>query len=720
MICAMELAHPLDGLDAHPWAHAAHAYGSAEDLPDVLRALTGDDQEAADEAISELYGSVIHQGTVYAASAEAAPFLARVAAAGYMTADVLRLLGDLAESDDEYGVEPGTVRRAVAAQLPLLIPLLGDADPEVRRAAVWAVGHTRAEAIALPEVRGRWDTEREPLVRAELLDAIARLDVKAATALAREHLDAEHPAPLRLTAVLVCLDAGVAWGPEHHDGVLSLLPASSLGAERLDTDRAEPLHFVVEALLRRATEADTTAAIDLLDAALRDGRTEVQSEAVWAAESAVTLSRSAADRLLPAVLALLGSAGTAVGALRLLTPLGPRAVAAAPALTALAAHPSSAPGDDLADRALAALVLVAPEEAAPLLARDLTRRPWALDAAAGLRAPEDTPFPFHPELLDAVRARLAEGELPGNEPWQLTRLLRQWGGKAAPALPELYAVLDRYPLTVGPAVAAVAADCPPDERLRAANALRPAAEDGPLAAARAHHDLTGDTGVLLARIGRALASGADDVRHAATVAGELGPEAAPLADALRAALSDADARCVTPVLDADVATADALWRITRDARVVVPVLDSVFARAGDEPWFRWTSIRAARVSALLGPAGRPLVPRLEALLADPEKVPSAVLALVAVSAEDSLDRPRLAGLVLTSAEGGADALEACDALAALGPDASTDDHLRRLTDLAERDLRVVRAGIDGEVVRKDELLRARAREVVAGWRLGPA
>jgi hypothetical protein len=78
----MDLAHALEGLDTHPWADITHAYGSAEDLPALLRALVGDDADAADEAVSEVYGSVLHQGTVYAASAEVAPFLARVAAAG--------------------------------------------------------------------------------------------------------------------------------------------------------------------------------------------------------------------------------------------------------------------------------------------------------------------------------------------------------------------------------------------------------------------------------------------------------------------------------------------------------------------------------------------------------------------------------------------------------------------------------------------------------------
>ncbi|MFD7014786.1 hypothetical protein [Streptomyces sp. NPDC059928] len=89
----MELVRPLDGLDSHPWSAFSHAYVSADDLPDLLRALVGADAAAADEALSQLYGGVLHQGTVYAASAESVPFLARIAVAGHRTADILSGVG---------------------------------------------------------------------------------------------------------------------------------------------------------------------------------------------------------------------------------------------------------------------------------------------------------------------------------------------------------------------------------------------------------------------------------------------------------------------------------------------------------------------------------------------------------------------------------------------------------------------------------------------------
>lgn len=68
----------LDRLDEAGWAGLSHAYGSAEDVPALLR-QAGSGGDGAGDAISELYGSLFHQGTVYPATAAAVPFLAELA-----------------------------------------------------------------------------------------------------------------------------------------------------------------------------------------------------------------------------------------------------------------------------------------------------------------------------------------------------------------------------------------------------------------------------------------------------------------------------------------------------------------------------------------------------------------------------------------------------------------------------------------------------------------
>ncbi|MEW2133371.1 HEAT repeat domain-containing protein [Streptomyces sp. NPDC005435] len=704
----MELSTALAGLDAHPWTTVHHAYGPAEDLPGLLRAFA-EGGEDAEEALDELYGSIVHQGTVYAASVDAAPYLARIAASGRQTVDALRLLGCLAESEDEHGVEPGAVRAAVTAQLPLLIPLLADEDAAVRQAACWTAGHTRDTRTALPAVRARLAAETEPVVRAELLTAYGRLDRAGALAEARSLLGPDTPAPLRLAAVFAALDAGEPWLAAHHDAVLGLLPARETGRSGYADEHREPLRAIVGTLLERDTDADRESALALLDTALRDERPEVRAEALWAADHACTVSRGAPRRLIPAMAPLAADRA----ATQLLGKLGPAAAEAAPVLAGLAAGPD----DEAADQALAALVLVAPRTAAPLLARSFGRRPRAMRHAAGSHAPADTPFPFDPELFAAVRARLAAKarERPEgredcgctttedhNDTAQLVHLLRQWGPQAAGALPELCAVLPRFQYAAT-AITAVAAGLGPQQREQAATVLR--ADAGKLSVARALHELTGETGPLLAAAEAALATGGREGVEGARALAGLGPEAARILPVLRTVLGRTIDRDTTPEVDTDLALAFALWRIAGDAAEVVPVLASVFDRCGGERWFRWTTTRAAREIAVLGLAGRPLTTRLHALLDDPAQAPSAVLGLLAVADPAGLDRTRLAEAALHSAETRADLKGACDALRALAATLTPEQH-RRLTALATGDRRLVVSGFADTMIREDEELRA--------------
>ncbi|MGW4539673.1 hypothetical protein ACWEOP_17605 [Streptomyces chartreusis] len=797
----MDLADVLAGLDDRPWGDVEHAYGSAEDVPAVLRALADDDPETAGAALHELYGNIWHQGTVYAATVEAVPFLARLAAAGYRSADVLVLLGSIAESEDEYGVPRGACRAAVAAQLPLVLPLLDAGDAQVRQSAAWMCGHaaggerTRSglEGTAsglegarpvsdgtgsglygtrpVPEAIGsalerRWVVEGEPVVRAELLAAMVRLDPAAAVGAATAALDPTGPAELRLAGVLACLDAGLPWSAVHHDTVLALLPANDLVSGRFDEDRREPLQAVVDILLRRATADDREAAFGLLEAALALPGPDARAEAVWAADHACMNSRSAPGRLLPSLVRLLGDPSAAP---RVLSLLGKTAggtggevdggsadvgagsaevdagsadvaEALADALAGLATGTgtgtatstdsdsaadsesgtstgSGSGSDGTADQALAVLVAVAPERAARLLAVDLPGRPRALTVAAGERGlgtARAATLPFASELLDAVRRRLADPGVQGNEAIDLTLLLTSWGTQASAAIPELLDALPRVPL-VGPK--ALVALCPAhgpvrdrvEDRLR--EAARKGPEEGRPAAAHALFELTGDAEPLRTAVRKGLAGKLYDIRDAARRGAELGSAGAELVPALRAALGDPGQGRTIPRLDADIELAEALWRITGEADEAVRVLASVLAES-DGPWFNWTGVRAARLAAQLGPVARPLRPVLESMLGTPLHAPACALALLAIGVEDEARRA-LADPVLTSAEHNADPDTALEALTSLGGPALRQDHLNRLTALADGDRRVVNSGLEHRIIRADERLRIRARATLS-------
>ncbi|MBP5934635.1 hypothetical protein F3K43_00060 [Streptomyces sp. LBUM 1476] len=88
---------PPADLDDIQWHTLTHAYGTAEDVPALIRALY-EGGEQAQEALGELYGTVYHQGSVYEASAPAVPFLAHAARhAPAQRASLLMLLAALAD-----------------------------------------------------------------------------------------------------------------------------------------------------------------------------------------------------------------------------------------------------------------------------------------------------------------------------------------------------------------------------------------------------------------------------------------------------------------------------------------------------------------------------------------------------------------------------------------------------------------------------------------------
>lgn len=71
----------LDRLDDIPWNCLTHAYGSAKDIPDLLRSLRTEPTETGEDLpLWQLFSNIWHQGTVYEATAYAVPFLIELAA----------------------------------------------------------------------------------------------------------------------------------------------------------------------------------------------------------------------------------------------------------------------------------------------------------------------------------------------------------------------------------------------------------------------------------------------------------------------------------------------------------------------------------------------------------------------------------------------------------------------------------------------------------------
>ncbi|QGI69783.1 uncharacterized protein FFB20_06995 [Fusarium fujikuroi] len=70
-----ENTDPLAGLDSIDWSQLSHAYGSADDVPQLLKDLQSTDPEVYKTALTKCWSNIYHQGSRYSASVEAIPFL---------------------------------------------------------------------------------------------------------------------------------------------------------------------------------------------------------------------------------------------------------------------------------------------------------------------------------------------------------------------------------------------------------------------------------------------------------------------------------------------------------------------------------------------------------------------------------------------------------------------------------------------------------------------
>ncbi|WP_143076756.1 hypothetical protein [Streptomyces sp. MUSC 14] len=74
-----ELAEPIDPaevLAATHWGALEHAYGPADDVPEMLTGLTHVDEGVRSRALSDVHHVVHHQNTLYTATAPAALYVA--------------------------------------------------------------------------------------------------------------------------------------------------------------------------------------------------------------------------------------------------------------------------------------------------------------------------------------------------------------------------------------------------------------------------------------------------------------------------------------------------------------------------------------------------------------------------------------------------------------------------------------------------------------------
>lgn len=192
----------LENLDKIDWSNLGHAYGPAEDVPDLLRSLASADEDERSNAIHDLCGNIWHQGTVYQATAYAVPFLLELLESPEVGGkdDILVLLAHLARGTSYHDVHQhlshhkeeakeqewqdkiqkelgwvGDVKAAVKAGENLYLGFLNDADERLRDAAAYLLATLGTSARLAEAVWKRLEKENVEQVRVSLMLAFGML-----------------------------------------------------------------------------------------------------------------------------------------------------------------------------------------------------------------------------------------------------------------------------------------------------------------------------------------------------------------------------------------------------------------------------------------------------------------------------------------------------------------------------------------------------------------
>ncbi|MGW9437367.1 HEAT repeat domain-containing protein [Streptomyces sp. NPDC055607] len=645
----------LTGIEEVDWASLGHAYGPADDVPELLRGLASADPAERETALDGMYGAVHHQGDVYDSTLACIPFLLELVADPGVRdrggiVELLTSIGGIElDDEEELGELPGMegeflpaanyamAAAAIAAGAGVFLGLVSDPDPEVRLAAPCALASLHPEpARVLTLLRERLTVERDTEVRLALVAAVGQLALRHASLRAEtvEWLGwlaraAQDPG-LRLAALAQrarCApgeipDDVVPWvtglleeirtasatgtGPgTPRDSAPTLIGQVREFLEEHAAGRPAPWTEELLRTLHAALDDRVDDRIALVLAQLRSPDRWQRADAIWLCGSLIRVWRGRYEEVVRLVGEQLHDPEprlreAATSFLERLFELG------APAADALAARLASAPpgpaggygavGRSGREGALLALARAGDIRAVPLLARALEGedevRRELLYATDGLG-------PSAAMLAPALRRRLARVELDERLYDRAAPLLHALAAvRGAQALPEVLRVLrgasaNRRDRVREAALRTLAAFGPAARE--AVPELRELLADGSAAvsaaAARALWAAEEDTAEVLPVLERWLRPGLPDADRCAA-ARVLG-EIGPAAASAAPALRPALASRDPWVR---VRAAAALWRVTGEAEEVLPVLLAA-----------WEENRHARVDiaeclAEMGPA----------------------------------------------------------------------------------------------------------------------
>jgi HEAT repeat protein len=460
----------LEHLDEVNWRSLTHAYGTAEDVPVLLRRLAAGNAEEQRNVIYEFFGNIWHQGTVYEASAHAVPFLIEILNAPSIGCrpDILHLLQALASGSSYHDVHQSlesyqgqrqtpefqgkvqreltwvvAAHRAVVDGVPSYLRLLDDADPSTRSMVPYLLATCIERAAEIESsIRARVAVEPDASVKAIMVLGLGKLWQRSRhqagqpailspdlATLMTELMGSNHPPVVRLAAALARVECSeAALDPIVYPVIRETLPASIDAMRDTPWFEGEPLRGVIESLAHQPH-----LQLRLLFDLLGTGDAEMAAAAVYQLQEVCRERRSPRQQ-----------AARAFGELLKSEDVKRRQVAAS-ALSQVGSSASVAADDlvkslddrdpDVRKNSAIALSKTGDRRAIPPLIKLLTElksHPHILDA---LKRFGPAARPAVPELRRLLRATKGQDRL------RVALVLGEIGPEARAALPELIAAL---------------------------------------------------------------------------------------------------------------------------------------------------------------------------------------------------------------------------------------------------------------------------------------
>jgi hypothetical protein len=168
----------LEGIYVIDWQMLDDAFGPANDVPALLRAILSTVEDHRDFAFKLLHETIWHQGTIYEATSYAVPFIQKILLSP-QTPDkdmVAFLITSLATGYSENTEWVIKTRDAIGKDLQLLYPFLEHAEEWMRYNVIQTIGYYPQFAkVTIPLLENALLIEKNESCKKEILKSIKKL-----------------------------------------------------------------------------------------------------------------------------------------------------------------------------------------------------------------------------------------------------------------------------------------------------------------------------------------------------------------------------------------------------------------------------------------------------------------------------------------------------------------------------------------------------------------